>query len=1018
MSELGSAKDVMPSEGAGSDEALRELSRIDFLLDELARAVERGEVHRASYDLMAPRYLDRRADLVASITGVPRKAAVASGVSGREVPAVRQAGPQAFDEHFASGAMAARPARSATPPRPVDWTTVLLFLGAFLVIVAAAIFSVAVWRDLGTGAKLAFLGALTAGFYGAGWWARVRLRLPVGAVALTAVASAMLLFDGWIVIDGYGLEGPAPWAAVLLVCSAVYWYTETRLSSRFFGVVGAAAQVAWWWLLGAGLGLPATVRIAGIALVAVAWQLAAERGRGRDAVGSLASVLEWSAPVVATGASLAVLGDLGFVGGSSVRAVIAAALTAASAAIVMRRTRLLPEPTRGIAGALAQVPLLASAWVATGDAGGVWWVLAAFVVVAITCDLLAFSGWGVSFLVVGLLAEASAVLELCRVLDASASTAVVALAGLAALWALGATLIGRLTSGAVPPERARTLAFALEAAAWALLGVASVSVPLVGWMLPAPGFPLVRADVLAYLGVLAAWWAATIARPRGAAAYAGVLWAFVTASAFVAWLAPDSTVPGWAWWMAVLGGVWLASAGATKRYGVLWPHVTRWSARALITALFGVGWLSGLLAMPASASATGIVGLEPRWDAALLAALVAALLAADAVRTRCRPSALVAGVAAPAAASLAAAAAPPLAPHAPALIVSLAGLACAFASASLARRGPAWRALVAWFAAASAATATMLVAGEVPRFGLAAALAWLVLAATWAASAAVTAQWVAVAAGVALVPAAWSALGVAPDPVAAIGLLGLGGFALTAVGRLKAFGPDGRLADAGRALAVAGVIAHASLVLDGGLDSHALTVALLVLASNLAVTSALHRFEPGFHLAGLPLVVAAWVEVGLLAGPPAVLYSTPLAFYLVAAGHVHVTYGRLIGRRRPYPEALDAFAVLVGLGYPLLAALGAAGDRALGEALGVVVVALLAIVAGVALKVRWYFFGGVFALAAIAFYRSFSAIAEYWWLVLGIIGVALLAIALTWERQRMVVADTREKLRRSFEGWR
>lgn len=1005
-----------PAKDAANAEALQELSRIDFLLDELARAVERGEVHRASYDLMAPRYLDRRADLVASITGVPRAVATAPGSRGQGVPSVKSAGPQAFDEYFAAGGQAQRPVHATMSSRPVDWTTVLLFLGAFLVIVAAAIFSVAVWRDLGTGAKLAFLGALTAGFYGAGWWARVKLRLPVGAVALTAVASAMLLFDGWIVIDGYRLEGPAPWAAVLLVCSAVYWYTETRLSSRFFGVVGAAAQVAWWWLLGAGLGLPATVRIAGIALVAVAWQLAAERGRGRPAVGSLATVLEWAAPVVAAGASLAILGDLGFVGGSSVSAVIASALTAVSAAIVMRRTRLLPESVRGIGGALAQLPLLASAWVATGDAGGAWWVLGVFVIVAIACDLLAFAGWGVAFLMVGLLAEASVVLELCRLLDADAPTAVVALAGLGALWALGATLILRLAGDALPPERSRTLVFALEIAAWVLLGMASLALPFAGWMLPVPGSPLVRGDVLGYVGVLAAWWAATIARPRGAAAYAGVLWAFVTASALVGWLAPDSTLPGWASWLAALGGVWLASAGETRRYGDLWPYVARWSARALIAALFGLGLLSGLVPMPVSSA--GVLGLDPRWDAAVLAVVVAAVLGADALRSRCRPSALVAGIAVPVAAWRAAEAASGLAPHAPALIVSLAGLACAFASVLLARRSPAHRMLAAWFAAGAAATATVLVAGEVPRLGLAAALAWLILAATWAASAAVTAQWVAIVAGVALVPAAWSALGAAPEPFAAIGLLGLVGFALTAAGRFAPFGPRGRLADAGRALAVAGVIAHASLVLDGALDSHALAVALLVLASNLAVTSALHRFEPGFYLAGLPLVAASWVEAGLLTDPPAILYSTPLALYLVATGHIHVAYGRVTGRPRPYPEALDVFAVLVGLGYPLLAALGATGDRALGEALAVVVVALLAIGAGIALKVRWYFFGGVFALAAIAFYRSFSAIAEYWWLVLGIIGVALLAIALTWERQRMVVADTREKLRRSFEGWR
>lgn len=1005
-----------PAGEARRAEALREISRIDFLLDELARAVERGEVHRASYDLMTPRHLDRRADLVALVTGVPREAAPSAATVGRDVPGVRPTGPQAFDAYFASAATVTSVGRPKDLPRPVDWTTVLLFLGAFLVIVASAIFSVAVWRDLGTMAKLAFLGALTTGFYGAGWWARVKLLLPVGAVALTAVASAMLLFNGWIVIDGYRLEGPVPWAIVLLVCSTVYWYTEVRLSSRFFGVVGAAAQVAWWWLLGAGLGVPATVRIAGIAVVALGWQIAAERGRGRPAVGSLATVLEWAAPVVAAGASLAILSDLAFVGGSSVRAVAAAAVTAASAAIVMRRSRLLPDTARGVAGSLVQLPLLTSAWVATSDAGGAWWVLAVFVAAAIAYDLLAFGGWGVPFLAVGLLAEASAVLELCRLLDVSASTTVVALAGLAALWALGATLVDRLAGDALPEERSRMLALWLEVAAWVLLGAASLALPLVAWMLPAPGFPLVRADVLGYLGVLAAWWAATVARQRGAAAYVGVIWAFVTASAVVGWLAPDSTLSGWAFWMAVLCGVWLASAAALDRYGELWPHAARWSARALVSALFGFGLLSGWVALPATA--TGVLGVDPRWDAALLATAVAAILALDAVRLRCRPSALVAGVAVSAAVSMAADAVPGLTAYAPALATALAGLVCALVAVLLVRRAPAMRTVAAWFAAGSAAAATVLVTAQVPSFGLPAAVVWLVLAAAWAACASVTAQWAAVAAGVALVPAAWSALGAAPEPFAAIGVLGVVGFALSGVGRLASFAPQGRFAEAGRALAVAGVLAHVSLVFDGGLESHLLAAALLVLATNLAATSALHRFEPGFYLAGVPLVVAAWVEAGLLSDPPAVLYSTPLALYLVAIGHIHVMYGRVDSRPRAYPAALDVFAVLVGLGYPLLTALGASGDRALGESLAVVVVALLAIGAGVALKVRWYFFGGVAALAAIAFYRSFSAIAEYWWLVLGIIGVAMLAIALTWERQRLVVADTREKLRRSFEGWR
>jgi len=115
---------------------------------------------------------------------------------------------------------------------------------------------------------------------------------------------------------------------------------------------------------------------------------------------------------------------------------------------------------------------------------------------------------------------------------------------------------------------------------------------------------------------------------------------------------------------------------------------------------------------------------------------------------------------------------------------------------------------------------------------------------------------------------------------------------------------------------------------------------------------------------------------------------------------------------------LDACAALVGLGVPLAVALAAPPADAGVHALWVLGLSVTALAGGVLAKSRWYFFGGAFALAAVAVYRSFVVLSEFWWLLLGLVGIAMLVVALTWERQRMLVTDTRERLRRSFEQWR
>ena len=189
----------------------------------------------------------QREQYIAVITGVRLAETLPIGTSetpgpGEGVSAVPYVPAEA-------GPAQVRPGKVRREREPVHWTTVLLFLGAFLVIIASGIFAAVVWDITGPGFKLAFLGALTVAFYVGGYLARTKYQLRAGGVALTVVASAMLLFDCWIVIDGFNLTGPYPWALAMLLCSAVYWLTEVWTGDRFYGVVGAAAQIGWWWLL-------------------------------------------------------------------------------------------------------------------------------------------------------------------------------------------------------------------------------------------------------------------------------------------------------------------------------------------------------------------------------------------------------------------------------------------------------------------------------------------------------------------------------------------------------------------------------------------------------------------------------------------------------------------------------------------------------------------------------------------------------------------------------------------------
>jgi len=121
---------------------------------------------------------------------------------------------------------------------------------------------------------------------------------------------------------------------------------------------------------------------------------------------------------------------------------------------------------------------------------------------------------------------------------------------------------------------------------------------------------------------------------------------------------------------------------------------------------------------------------------------------------------------------------------------------------------------------------------------------------------------------------------------------------------------------------------------------------------------------------------------------------------------------------RGVPPALDIGALLVGLGVPLAGALSGWGPEAFAHTAWAIGLSLAFIAFGIGVRARAYLFGGTGALALVAAWRTMTYLAEFWWLVLGLIGMAMLVIALTWERQRMMLSETQQRLRDGLEHWR
>ncbi|MDP2401394.1 MAG: hypothetical protein Q8M66_05395, partial [Actinomycetota bacterium] len=420
--------------------------------------------------------------------------------------------------------------------------------------------------------------------------------------------------------DGFGLSGPWPWAAWLFVCSGAYWFTEIRVGGRFFGVTGAAAQIAWWWLLGQGLGWTTAPRFAGIALIGLVWAYVGSLARDEGPFAPLASLLRVASPVVIGGAALAVMVDLG-IGPATWTEVISAAVVGGAATAAVGRWNL---PFG--AAALAQVPLFAALFNNIYSFGAGWEHVVLFVVLAFAYAAAELWRGGWTHGVLALVAELAGWLSLVWVLDAATDVTVAILLGVGASWLLSAHLLMRSPSArdVSVADRVYSLATAARIGGWLLLAAATVLVPGAREVVPLAGMALEPRDVALTLWLFAVW-AGLMWVVRSPAALLASLPASVYAvAALLAYFAPSWHSGLYAAVLLVAVAAWLPVRGALARRADLDPEALGWVVRVA----FGLVVFIGLL------SAEVFFGSLVSFETAFMFAVAGTLWGADALAPR------------------------------------------------------------------------------------------------------------------------------------------------------------------------------------------------------------------------------------------------------------------------------------------------------------------------------------------------------------------------------------------------
>lgn len=298
-------------ERAALSEQERERQRegLTWALVDLEHLLERQVIGRHAYEALRHDYEARLQLLQAPTMPAEAPAAVMPRDPMRPPPAPRAAGrrpaepapadltatvPPSPQQHQIPDVGAASAAAQLIPdgaessasfptPQPAGvtglWINLLLFLGAFFVVIAALIFVATQWEQIGAGAKAGIMLGFTLGFI-AGGLLCVRLPKvrPAGQTFL-AIGAILLPLD---ILGGYtllfrdqGISAATTWAWGSLICALFYGALGLSGLGRPYAAAMLAASISAWcgalaaldvpsaWLAAAFLPLPLLLLLAG-----------------------------------------------------------------------------------------------------------------------------------------------------------------------------------------------------------------------------------------------------------------------------------------------------------------------------------------------------------------------------------------------------------------------------------------------------------------------------------------------------------------------------------------------------------------------------------------------------------------------------------------------------------------------------------------------------------------------------------------------------------------------------------
>ncbi|MGD8807452.1 MAG: hypothetical protein PVH65_16480, partial [Chloroflexota bacterium] len=180
------------------------------------------------------------------------------------------------------------------PPKPreplIDWSrvkqklsdaaasgmllNVLLYLGAFMIVISAGILVVRFWESFPQMLQLAVIAAVPATFYLLGWIGRARLKLPQAGRVLTYIGALLVAVDFAAIYQFGGLAEqvnlPMYWFVASVVCTLLFVLTTWRVPTEFIGYVTYLGLASTLAALSAWIGLASQWQVASAALSALA----------------------------------------------------------------------------------------------------------------------------------------------------------------------------------------------------------------------------------------------------------------------------------------------------------------------------------------------------------------------------------------------------------------------------------------------------------------------------------------------------------------------------------------------------------------------------------------------------------------------------------------------------------------------------------------------------------------------------------------------------------------------------